>query len=150
MSLWFADAWGMDIEAGGGYTFGRYARLDESAVVNLNLITQAESILPTEWSLGCVLAQDKNLSDKWNNDQSTLWFGVGKRLRWKSLFLGLGLVAINRTSQRMSSRINFKTEAGLRLGPLVGMVQHISNLGLEGSNDGENLAIFSCRFHMEN
>jgi len=88
-------------------------------------MTQEESKFPTEWSLGYIFAQDKNTDYK-HNDESTAWIGVGKRFRWKYLILGLGLVAVNQTSQRMSSHLNFKPEAGFQLGPVVLLFQHIS------------------------
>jgi len=134
-----------DIELGGGYTFKRYEKLHNAGVASLNLITQEDSSIPTEWSLGYIFSQSKN-SQFGNNDDPTAWVGVGKRFHWKNLVLGFGLVAVDQTSQRLSSTLNFKSEGGFHLGPLVLLVQHISNAGLEGSNDGETFFTLSYRF----
>jgi len=141
------NLWGADLELGGGATFKRYEAFRDAGVVNLNLVTRAESRFPDEWSLGYILPQDKN-GDFQNNDDPTAWAGVGKRFRWGPLILGLGLVAVNRTSQRISTHLNFKSEAGLRFGPVVALVQHISNAGLHGSNDGESFFTLGFRLSL--
>jgi|GEM_PF-2107198 len=142
------DLWGAEIEAGGGSTFCRYNSLHNSKVANLNLITQQATRFPTEWSLGYIFGQSKN-SSYLNNDEPTAWIGFSKRFRWKSLILGFGLVAVNQTSQRLSSHLNFKSEAGFQLGPLVALAQHISNAGLYGANDGESIFTINYRFSFE-
>jgi Lipid A 3-O-deacylase (PagL) len=141
------QAWGFEVEAGGGRTVGRYGPQYEAPMLNVNLISQVTSRFPTEWSLGYILAQDKNPAYL-HNDKPTLWLGVSKRLRWKALFLGIGLVAIDQPNQRISSYLNFKSEGGFQLGPVVATVQHISNAGLKGFNDGETLIICSYRFQL--
>ena len=143
------DLWGADIEVGGGYTFNRYKSLHNAGVANINITTQEESNFPTEWSLGYIFAQDKNTDYK-HNDEPTAWIGVGKRFRWKYLILGLGLVAVDQTSQRISSHLNFKPEAGFQFGPVVLLFQHISNTGLYGDNDGENFFTLSYSFSLDN
>jgi hypothetical protein len=144
-----SQAWGIDLEAGGGATLYRYERLHNAPVVNLNLISQADSRFPIEWSLGYISpAQESNELVWLDNDKPTWWIGVSKRAVWNALFLGFGLVAIDQTSQRMSSNLNFKTEGGFQLGPFVAMVQHISNAGLKGSNDGETFFTCNLRFRL--
>ena len=81
-----------------------------------------------------------------DNDKATAWLGIAKRVHWKGLFVGFGLVVVDQTSQRISSHINFKTSAGFRLGPLVAQVQHISNAGLDGENDGDSFVTLGLRF----
>ena len=139
--------WGMDIEAGGGSTFNRHPQLHNTRLVNLNLISQVESRFPTEWSLGYLFEQNRNTKFKNNNDP-VAWFAISKRLRWKALFIGFGLVVVDQTNQDISSHVNFKSEAGFQLGPVVGMVQHISNAGLHGWNDGEDMVVVSYRFSL--
>ena len=133
-----------ELELAGGTTFNRYRTLHESGVASLNLVTRARERFPTEWSIGLILEQDKNPSQL-DNDKATAWLGVAKRARWKGLFVGFGLVVVDQTSQRMSSHLNFKTSAGFHLGPLVAQVQHISNGGLDGINDGENIVTLGFR-----
>jgi hypothetical protein len=140
-------AWGLDIEVGGGSTFNRHPQLHDTRLVSLNLISQVESRFPTEWSLGYLFEQNKNPRGL-NDAAPILWFGVSKRLRWKSLFLGFGLAVVDQTNQDISSHVNFKSEAGFQVGPLVGMVQHISNAGLHGMNDGEDMFVVSYRFSL--
>jgi hypothetical protein len=133
-----------ELELAGGTTFDRYETLHESGVANLNLVTNPRGRFPTEWSIGLVFAQDKNPPDL-NNDEATAWLGVAKRVRWKGLFAGFGVVVVDQTSQRLSSHLNFKTSAGFQFGPLVAQVQHISNGGLEGENDGESFVTLGFR-----
>jgi Lipid A 3-O-deacylase (PagL) len=151
-SIWlqFADAWSMGLEVGGGSTFNRHPSLHNTPIINLNLISQADSRFPTEWSFGYLLPQDKNPSGRGNNDAPVIWFGISKRLRWKALFAGFGLVVIDRTTQDMSTHVNFKSEAGFQLGPVVTMLQHISNAGLHGMNDGEDMVNICYRFSFGN
>jgi len=146
LALHNGTVWGLDVEAGVGSTFNRHPGLHNTRLVCLNLISQVDSRFPTEWSLGYLLAQDKNPSDRHNNDAPVTWFGISKRLRWKALFLGFGLVVVDQTNQDISSHVNFKSEAGFQLGPLVGMLQHMSNAGLHGMNDGEDMFVVSYRF----
>lgn len=133
-----------ELELAGGTTFNRYETLRDSGVVNLNLVTDPRGHFPTEWSVGFVLAQDNNPSYL-DNDEATAWLGVAKRAQWNGLFLGFGLVVVDQTSQRMSSHLNFKTSAGFLVGPLVVQVQHISNAGLKGENDGESFVTLGVR-----
>ena len=133
-----------ELELGGGVTFGRYETLRESGVANLNLVTNPAGRFPTEWSVGLVFAQDKNPPDL-NNDEATAWVGVAKRVRWRGLFAGLGVVVVDQTSQRLSSHVNFKTSVGFHVGPLVTQVQHISNAGFKGENDGETFVTLGFR-----
>lgn len=133
-----------ELELAGGTTFGRYESLRESGVVNLSLLTSPGERFPTEWSVGLVLAQDKNPSYL-DNDEATAWLGIAKRARWRGLFLGLGVVVVDQTSQRLSSHFNFKSSAGFEFGPLVVQVQHISNGGLKGENDGESFVTLGFR-----
>jgi hypothetical protein len=133
-----------ELELAGGTTFDRYETLHESGVVNLNLVTGSRERFPTEWSVGLVLAQDKN-SSYLDNDEAIAWLGVAKRARWKGLFVGVGVVVVDQTSQRISSHLNFKSSAGFELGPLVVQVQHISNAGLKGENDGESFVTLGFR-----
>lgn len=133
-----------ELELAGGTTFDRYETLYDSGVVNLNLVTDPRGRFPTEWSLGLVLAQDKNPSYL-DNDEATAWFGIAKRAQWKGLFVGFGVVVVDQTSQRLSSHLNFKSSAGFALGPLVVQVQHISNGGLKGENDGESFVTLGFR-----
>jgi len=139
----------MDWELGGGATFDRYQSLHESGVITTSLITQTASRFPTEWSLGYIFGQEKNPDDAFNNDDPVFWGGVGKRLEWKFLVLGLGIVAVNQTSQRLSTAINFKSQAGLRLGPCLALVQHISNAGMHGANDGETFFTVNLRLPLD-
>jgi hypothetical protein len=81
-----------DLELAGGTTFGRYETLYESGVVNLNLVTDPRGRFPTEWSVGLLLAQDKNPSDL-DNDKATAWLGIAKRMHWKGLFVGFGVLS---------------------------------------------------------
>lgn len=136
-----------EIEAGGGSTFNRHPGLHNTRLVSLNLISQVDSRFPTEWSLGYLLKQNKNTHSKNNND-AVAWFAISKRLRWKMLFLGFGLAVVDQANQDISSHVNFKSEAGFQLGPVVGMVQHISNAGLHGMNDGEDMVVVSYRFRL--
>lgn len=140
-------AWGLDIEVGGGSTFNRHPELHDTRLVSLNLISQVESRFPTEWSLGYLWEQSKNSSYN-NNNAPVAWFAVSKRLRWNALFLGFGLAVVDQTNQDISSHVNFKSEAGFQFGPVVGMVQHISNAGLHGWNDGEDMVVVSYRFSL--
>ena len=133
-----------ELELAGGSTFDRYRTLHESGVANLNLVTRPRERFPTEWSVGFILEQDKNPSQL-DNDKATAWLGVAKRARWKGLFVGFGVVVVDQTSQRMSSHLNFKSSAGFQIGPWVAQVQHISNGGLDGVNDGENIATLGFR-----
>ena len=139
----------MDLEVTGGYTFDRFHSLFDTGVVNANLITDADSLFPTEWSLGYVFGQDKNPDNKWNNDDPTTFIGVGKRVDWHGLFAGFGIIAVDRTSQRLSSTFNFKTQLGFHYGPFVAMVQHLSNGGLKQPNDGENFYLVGVRFSLD-
>jgi hypothetical protein len=151
----------MDLELTGGYTFQRSGGfvnsdscdrnticydLHNSGVVNASLITNTDSLLPTEWTLGYIFGQRKNPDNHWNNDDPTTYLGVGKRLEWQGLMLGLGLVAIDRVSQRLSSTLNLKTQIGFQYGHFVVMVQHISNGGLKHPNDGESFYNLGLRF----
>jgi len=145
LSLQSGEIWGLDIEAGGGSTFNRHPDLHNTGLVSLNLISQVESRFPTEWSLGYLFEQNKN-ADWIHNNDPVAWFAISKRLRWKALFIGFGLAVVDRTNQDISSHVNFKSEAGFQLGPVVGMVQHISNAGLHGMNDGEDMVVVSYRF----
>lgn len=147
LALQNGTVWGLDIEAGGGSTFNRHPGLHNTRLVSLNLISQVDSRFPTEWSLGYLFAQSKN-SDFKNDDDPVAWFAISKRLRWKALFLGFGLVVVDQTNQDISSHVNFKSEAGFQLGPLVGMLQHMSNAGLHGMNDGEDMFVISYRFSL--
>ncbi|NHA13980.1 acyloxyacyl hydrolase [Thioalkalivibrio sp. XN279] len=133
-----------ELELAGGTTFDRYRTLHESGVVNLNLVTNPRERFPTEWSIGLLLAQDKNPSYL-DNDEATAWLGIAKRARWKGLFVGFGLVVVDQTNQRISSHVNFKSSAGFELGPLVAQVQHISNAGFHGTNDGDSFVTLGFR-----
>lgn len=144
-----AEASALDLELGGGTTFNRHATLHDTRLVNLNLVSQTDSRFPTEWSLGYLFPQDKNPSSRLNNDEPVFWAGVGKRFRWKSVFLGFGVAVISQTNQRTSSHVNFKSQAGFQLGPMVTMLQHLSNAGLHGMNDGEDMLTVSYRFHLD-
>ena len=137
-----------ELELAGGTTFARYETLHESGVANLNLVTNPQGRFPTEWSIGVLLAQDKNPSYL-DNDEATAWLGIARRARWKGLFVGLGVVVVDQTNQRLSSHVNFKTSAGFHLGPLVLQVQHISNGGLKGENDGDSLVTVGVRFPLK-
>ena len=147
-SLPIGSVWGMDLEVGGGTTFNRHPRLHNTRLVSLNLISQVESRFPTEWSLGYLLEQNDNPSNRFNMDSPVAWFAVSKRLRWKCLFLGFGLAVVDQTNQNISGHVNFKSEAGFQLGPLVGSLQHISNAGLHGMNDGEDMIVVGYRFSL--
>ena len=133
-----------ELELAGGTTFDRYETLHESGVAHLSLVTNPRGRFPTEWSIGLVLEQDKNPSYL-DNDEAVAWLGIAKRARWRGLFVGFGLVVVDQTSQRISSHVNFKTSAGFQLGPLVAQAQHISNAGLHGMNDGENIVSLGFR-----
>jgi len=135
----------MAIEAGGGTTFNRNPVLHDAPIAYLSLITQADSRFPTEWNLGYLFPQEKNDSIE-DNDDSTAWLGIGKRFRWKALILGFGLVAVNRINKRISGHVDFRSLAGFQAGPLVALVQHITNAGLHGDNDGETFATLGFRY----
>jgi hypothetical protein len=143
----------MELELAGGYTFQRSggftngdscgrnticSDLHNAGVINANLITNTNSLLHTEWSVGYIFGQHKNPDNHWNNDDPTTYLGVGKRLGWHGLMLGLGIVLIDRVSQRLSSSLNFKTQLGFQYSYFEAMVQHISNGGLKQPNDGES------------
>jgi len=134
-----------ELELAGGTTLGRYQTLHESGVANINLVTDPRGRFPTEWSIGLVFAQDRNPSYL-DNDEATAWLGIAKRARWKGLFVGFGLVVVDQTSQRISSHVNFKSSAGFHLGRLTAQMQHISNAGLHGTNDGETFFTLGFRF----
>lgn len=152
----------MDMEVTGGYTFGRSGGftsvpgscgrnfickdLYNAGAVNVNLITDNDSLLPTEWTVGYIFGQKKNPDNYWNNDDPTSYVGVGKRLEWRRFFLGFGIVAVDRLSQRLSSTWNFKTQLGFHYGHFVMLVQHISNSGIQQPNDGEDLITLGLRF----
>lgn len=152
----------MDLEVTGGYTFGRSGGfvgtadscgyylicqdLYNAGVASANLISDANSLLPTEWAVGYIFGQRKNPDNSWNNDDPTTYIGVGKRLEWRGLFVGFGIVAVDRLSQRLSSTFNFKSQLGIHYGHFVMMVQHISNGGLKLPNDGEDFYVLGLRF----
>lgn len=152
--LWAGPACAVDLELGGGYTFDRFRTLYDSGVLGARVMSNASGRWPTEWSAGYVLGQDKNASDKNHNDLPVAYLAIGKRLRWRWLYVGAGLAAVDQTSQRISSTLNFKTQAGLRV-PIYrglgvyGMAQHISNAGLAGGeNDGETFYEFGLGYRL--
>lgn len=135
----------MELEMAGGNTFKRTGGLHNAGVINANLITNANSLLRTEWTVGYIFGQHKNGDNHWNNDDPTTYLGVGKRLGWHGLMLGLGIVVVNRVSQRLSSYLNFKTQLGFQYGYFEAMVQHMSNGGLKQPNDGESFFTLGLR-----
>lgn len=151
--LWTGEVCAVDLELGGGYTFDRFKTLYDSGVLGARVLTNESGRWPTEWSAGYVLGQDKNASNHHHNDLPVAYLALGKRLRWRWLYAGAGLTAVDQTSQRISTTLNIKTQAGLRV-PVArgfgvyGMVQHISNAGLDGENDGETFYEFGLGYRL--
>ena len=143
------NAHAMDLELTGGYTFDRYHSLYDTHAVNANLITNADSLFPTEWSYGHIFRQSKNPDNRFNNDDPVNYIGVGKRVDWHGLFAGFGLVLVDQTSQRLSTAWNFKTQIGFHYGPFVVLVQHMSNGGYKQPNDGENIYGVGLRISLD-
>ncbi len=122
-----------DLELALGSTFDR-GEQDKSRVYTLAYVTRGR--LPDEWVYGHIDGTgDASFA---NQGRSINYLAYGKRVRYRWLFVGLGVVLNDHTSSRLSTNFNFKTQGGLRMGPLIGKVEHLSNGGLHGENDGDS------------
>jgi len=75
--------------------------------------------------------------------------GGGVRYRfWRRLFLSEQIVATSARTSALSSRFEFMTTLGVRMGPVLLMGRHISNAHLIGGgpNHGETMLLFGVRF----
>lgn len=129
-----------EVELSMGSAFDR-GEQDSSKVFEAAYISQGR--LPTELAFGHINGSDFS---KDNLDKSVNYFALGKRLRYGWFFVGLGFVVTDQTSSRLSTNFNFKSLGGVQLGPLVGKVEHLSNAGIAGENDGDTFFSLGFRF----
>ncbi len=129
-----------DVEFTLGSTFDR-GKQDSSKVFGATYVSQGH--IPTEWAYGHINGSDFPRN---NLNKSVNYFALGKRLRYGWFFVGLGLVVTDQTSSRLSTNFNFKSLGGMQLGPLVGKVEHLSNAGIQGENNGDTFFSLGFRF----
>ena len=130
-----------------GSTFGRWTWLKESRVITGAYVdTLYGKHVEYELSAGHIYAQPKNPHDHYDNDKAVNYGGVSFRYRLHRFFVGFGVVFVDEITQRLSSSYNFKSQAGILIGPLVFRVEHISNGGIKGPNIGESLVTAGLRY----
>ncbi len=122
-----------------GSTFDR-GEQDGSKVFELAYVSSGW--FPTEIGYGHINGSD---FPSGNLDQPVNYVALSKRLSYRGVFVGLGFVVTDQTSRRLSTNFNFKSQAGIGYGYLVGKVEHLSNAGIEGENDGDTFFSIGLR-----
>lgn len=74
------------------------------------------------------------------------WYGASEILEDENLFSGIGIVHINRLSDRLSSTYEFMLTFGIKYGRYRFAFRHLSNGGTREPNYGLNLMVFSVQF----
>ncbi len=70
-------------------------------------------------------------------DRHTAYAGYGIRSRFGRFYTGVGLVAVDNTSEALSSWYQFVSTGGVHLGRVDLTLRHLSNSGFRGRNRGE-------------
>ncbi len=70
-------------------------------------------------------------------DDHTLFAGYGFRSNFGRWFTGGGIVAVDQTSEALSSWYQFVTTGGVHIGHASLTLRHVSNSGFKGRNRGE-------------
>lgn len=139
-SLLASSALADGVEVAMGKTFSRPDKHEENYAVAAAYVTDHR--YPTEIAFGYIEGSGDGARIE---DDGVFYLALGKRAQWKSLFLGLGLAVVSDTNQRLSTNLNVKSQLGWQGGPLVVKVEHLSNAGLGGDNDGDNLFFLAYR-----
>lgn len=118
-----------------GITLLRSHGESEGIALNLAYI-DTDKRYPVEYTVGYIRG---TANAEGEQSQDVGYIGVGLRKYWQRVFLGLGVAAVSETSDGLSTAFNYKSQIGYDYKTWVIKVEHLSNAGINGENQGENI-----------